>query len=341
MFDNETVDNTEGATTSNDDKEITSQDVPGDSSTLGVDNAENNGETKQDADGPKTIKEAMLQALNGDQDPNGESPASKDQEKLASEKAAELDSRLDKHPRFQEVIAQRDQATKELEEYKGVHEFLKTSTLSVDDRMATLQLGDKVNRVLTGDADPVEVLNELVPIIRAIQSKAGMILPDDIQRAVDEGKINPEYAKDLAATRAKTETMQNKAAQEEERKKQSQIQEYNKHVTAVRAEVSKAITDWETKYRGIDPDYEQKRELVYDAITVAVNNWNAQGKLVTAKDAVEISEAAYKKVNEKLQKAFPARHNIQQKNTSSSAPAQKVEKQPTTKREAMFAALQK
>lgn len=342
MFeDDSTVDNSEGATTSNDnDANVSaSQDALENSSDSSVDNAENEGEKNQDSDGHKTIQEAIAAAIESGAENEGESPASKeDQEKKDADKVAADTARLDKNPRFQEVIAQRDLAQNELEEFKPVREAIKNSHLSNDDALETLKLGDSVNRALVGETDPVEVINQLVPIIQALQSAAGLLLPPDLHAAVGEGKLSKEYAHQLAKERAANMTMSNKAERDKKAKEANELRATNDHIEKVKANVLKATTDWEAKQQAMDPDYEPKRKLIYNAVTATVLARKQQGLITTAEDAVAISDAAYKEVSAILANALPKRQNVQ-RSMPGGAPSSKVVIKPATRKDAIMGVL--
>ncbi len=341
MFEDETVDNSEGATTStNDDNGIASQDALESSSDSSVDNAQDNGETKEGDAGPKTMKEAIAAALReGSEESEEESPASaEDQEKQEAAKSEADNARLDKNPRFQEVIAERDKVRNELKEFEPVREIIKNSGLSNDDFAATLQLGADYNRVMSGEKDPVELLNLLVPIVQNLQSVAGFILPGDLQQAVQEGQISKQYAQDLAKQRIASAAAENRtqkliaAQQAEEQNRQ------NQQIEVTRQNVHKATNDWEAKQKSIDPDYEQKRQLVYNNISAVIAQKTLAGQRVSPQEAIQICNASYEKVNGYLSGVLP-RRNGGNKSMPGGAPSSKIVVKPATRKEAIAAAL--
>lgn len=340
MPEDSTVDNMEGATTSNDANTSASQDASGNSSNPDVDNAAIKGDTGEGA--APTLKDAIAASLGkASEESEGEPPASpEDQEKKDAEKAAADTARLDKNPRFQEVIAERDHARNELKQFEPIREFLKNSILSEQDSVATLQIGNSVNRALSGEEDPVSVLNQLAPIVQALQAAAGLLLPPDIQQAVNDGQISKKYAEDLAKQRAANAGLVNKTEREKQALQAFQQQQVEQQIHAIKMDVSKAVTDWETKQRKIDPDYEPKRELIYNQVTAALLARRNEGKVTTAKDAIDISEAAYQKVSDVLQNAYPKRQAVG-KNISGGAPSSKIIVKPTDFASAIEAAVNK
>lgn len=341
MPEDTTVDNSEGAATSNNDaNEIAASAAPGESSTLGVDNANNNGDTKQN-DGPKTTAEAIADAMEPGSNESDEAPppSAEDQEKIEAEKTAASNARLDKNPRFQEVIAQRDQYQDELKKYAPIQEALKDSYLDNDNAIATLKLGDSINRALVGDGDPIDALNQIVPIVQALQSAAGLLLPADLQQAVSDGQISKKYAEDLAKQRATSALLGHKMEREQKVREQKEVEAANVHIGQIRNDVNKAVVDWETQQQQTDPDYEPKRQLIYDAITATLIARKNQGLITTPQEAVEISKTAYDKVSKVLSAAYPKRNSIQ-KPINNGAPSSKVDKQPANRREAIRLAVE-
>lgn len=341
MFDNETVDNSEGATTStNDDNGIASEDALESSSNSSVDNAEENGEIKDDQSAPKTMKEAIAAALKqGSEESEGESPASaEDREKQEAAKADADNARLDKNPRFQEVIAERDNARNELKGYEPIKEIIDKSGLSNEDFAATMQLGADYNRVMSGEKDPIELLNLLVPIVQNLQSVAGFILPGDLQRAVQEGQISKEYAHDLAKQRTASAMAKNKTDRLIEAQKAEEQQRQNQQIENTRQSVHKATNDWESKQKSIDPDYEQKRQLVYNHISAVIAQKTLAGQRVSPQEAIQICDASYNKVNEYLQGVLPRRNNGN-RSMPGGAPSSKIVVKPATRKEAIAAVL--
>lgn len=342
MPEDETVDNMEGATTSEtqDANTIASQDASDTSSVSDVDNAENPGDTNEDNKAPQSIKDAIAAAINGSEESDEESPPSvEDQEKKEAEKVAADTARLDKNPRFQEVIAERNLAQDELKEFEPIREVLKDSFLSSEDAVETLRIGNSINRALSGDIDPAEALNGLIPIVQALQNAAGLIMPADLQQAINEGKLSKDYAQQLAKERAANMLMANKAERLKKAQELKEVEETNKKINLVRQNVEKATTDWETKQRAIDPDYEPKRKLIYTAITAAVLARKQQGLLTTPEEAVAISNAVYKEVSDSLAVAYPKRQAVRPNNMSGGAPSSKVVVKPATRKDSIMAVL--
>lgn len=341
MFEDETVDNSEGATTStNDDNEIASQDALENSSDSSVDNAQENGEIKDGSTGHKTAREAIAAALReGSEESEEESPASvEDQEKQEAAKSEADNARLDKNPRFQEVIAERDNARNELKSFEPIKEIINNSGLSNEDFAATMQLGADYNRVMSGEKDPIDLLNMLVPIVQNLQSVAGFILPGDLQKAVQEGQISKEYAQDLAKQRIASAAAENRtqkllAAQEAEKQRAQ-----NQQIEITRQNVHKATNDWEAKQKSIDPDYEQKRQLVYNNISAVIAQKTLAGQRVSPQEAIQICDASYEKVNEYLSGVLP-RRNGGNRSMPGGAPSSKIVVKPATRKDAIAAAL--
>ncbi|MES3016211.1 MAG: hypothetical protein V4721_00470 [Bacteroidota bacterium] len=332
--DNLTLDNSEGASTSTDDD----YEIPADSSTDGNGDDTNKGDTKEDE--KQTRTDAIANAL-GESESEGESPASKksDQDKEAEEegekkKDADVDSRLDKNPRFQAVIAEKNTLQEKLKQYEPAD-----STMNDKDRLATLHIGESVNRALLGQANPQDVLAMLAPIVEQLQSAAGLVLPDDLKQAVENGDISEKYARDLAKERASNAAMQNSSEFEKNKQKEEQTRKDNEYLARLNDGVKKAVVDWEVIQKAKDPDYALKSSLVYAQINAVALSRKTAGMLTTPEDAVKIADQALKQVSELLQKAAPGKRQIRP-NLQGSTPAGKpIQAKPADRRAAIAAAL--
>src|ERR1041385_6709447 len=177
-------------------------------------------------------------------------------------KGAEKDDKSDEEPseelvegkpvpytRFQEVIAERtelkqkyEQAQPIVENYTRITDFCREHTITPDQFEKAMRVQALLN------TNPSEALKELVPIVEALQGFVGNKLPDDIQKAVDEGKIDPSLARDYAQARAQAKYRESMA------KQNAEVAQRTAQERAV-AETTKAAADWERAKRTSDPDY--------------------------------------------------------------------------------------
>ena len=340
--DNETFDSHEGADTSIQDD---NNGLPADSSTDGTENNEELGDTKESQQEGPSREDAMSEALGDSEDDLEEdSPAPEDQEdeQTEEEKAKKdtvEDTRFDKHPRFQALIAKNNELEEKYKAFEPLEQFFKESTMNETDRTATFRVGEAINRALIGQSDPNQALQMLSPILEQLQTAAGLTLPDDIKKAVENGEISEKYAQDLAKQRAEADAANNRNQFETNKKQEQEKRDREIQFNQLKTQVNNATSAWEAQQRSQDPDYEQKRELVYSHIAAELQRRNNANQITTAEDAILISNKALSKVNELLQKSLPVktpmRPNLQGNSYSSKQKAQK----PTSRAEAMDLAL--
>ena len=175
-----------------------------------------------------SLQDKISQAIEDVQKKATASPAVEKQDttKISDTKTADKDKDEDEdktapleirnHPAFQKVIAQRrsakqerdkvlkerDNITKELETYKGhaeqyqqVDNFLKTNGVSYKDAGEALKLAALAYN------DPAQFAVKIQELAQKWGSYVGNILPEDLQREVDEGLITESRAQELAKAR--------------------------------------------------------------------------------------------------------------------------------------------
>lgn len=291
-----TVDNFEGATTSDTDDNA----VLSDPSTEGNGN-ESEGDIKPDT--KLTLTDAIEASLNeqGLEEEEG-SPASEDQDNETEDEASGEDqngedSRLDKNPRFQELIGQKRALEEELKVYEPYRKFAETSTLNDEEKMNTLNFGEAINRALLGKDDPKRVLQELSPIVTALQNAAGLVIPADIQEAIDKGEISEEYAQRLVSANAEKEAIRNQNEYDKKKAEENQMAQTRQQAAEVKEQVLDSVNKWEVNQMAQDPDYEQKKPMLDSLIKAELTARNAKGEFITPNVAIEISNNALAQVN--------------------------------------------
>lgn len=195
---------------------------------------------------------------------------------------------FNKHPRFQELVKEKNEYKVDAERYQNITNFLDENKVSADEAAAGLQIMALMKK------DPVEALNALKPYVETLSQAAGYVLPDDIQNKVNDGYMDEDVGKELARSRAE---VQNERAQREAliQDQQQQTQQAQLH------DVAMSVTDWENKTRSTDPDYDLKQAEIDDRVRVLVAT---QGRPNTTQDALAMAKQAYTEVNERHKKRY-------------------------------------
>lgn len=227
----------------------------------------------------------------------------------------EDDKRLDKHPRFQQVIRQA-QALKPLaEEYQKIQSFMTETGLTPKNVADGYQIMAALRN------DPAKALEMLTPIMENLRKFAGDILPPDLQKKVDDGLLDEESARETAKLRHQTAFQGTQTAEQKEKTEREQEQA---RIVEQNRVMGNAITEWEAAKRVSDPDYAKKEALI-DRFTKAA--LQEKGQPANPKEAVELMDGVYAEVNKHFKEFAPVKKPIE-KGPGSEGSSSSVTKTP-------------
>lgn len=168
------------------------------------------------------------------------------------------------------------------------------------------------------------------PYLNAAKAALGEVLPEDLQRRVDEGTLSQEDAGELSRTRAAAFDANRRATQ-------SETQRTATVDTARRTNVRDAMTQWEAGVQARDPDYARKRDAVtrYSMAMVA-----ERGHPPDPATAIQWANEALSEVNKLFVSARPTPAATPSR-PSSVAPQPRVQPEPNSLRQAVEMALAK
>lgn len=152
---------------------------------------------------------------------------------------------FNKHPRFQEVLRQRNDFKVNADRYNNVQNFIDTQGLSAEEAAEMLIVGGlmKVN--------PLEAWKRMQPTLKKLLVAAGEVLPDDLKALVTSQKMSPEAALEVSRSRAAMNAV------EIQRSFDHQQAERRTLVEGRRLRVD-AAQSWENDRRRRDPNFDQK-----------------------------------------------------------------------------------
>ncbi len=230
---------------------------------------------------------------------DNEEPAMADQvpdEQTEEEDESKVDPKDEKlpfnnHPRWKEVLKQRNEATALNERNKPLVEmaeslqtYCQTNDISDEDLSAALELA------ALAKANPTEFRTRIQALVDGIDFASGTRLPADLQKKVDEGIIDQDHAKELAQLRERTK-----------------VDKHNSEAAATRARqngvesIKSALNVWEGSQRKLDPDYEARREDLQDRIKAL---W-VEKPPRTPSEAIALAEEANKVIMARFAKRRP------------------------------------
>lgn len=168
------------------------------------------------------------------------------------------------HPRWQQMVKEKTELStkvQELEKYRdagtrmqNVETFCQTNNISAHEYDNILKTWALVK------SNPAEGLKKLQQTVQALQIHLGEALPSDLQQAVDDGKIDVEFAKATAKLRLEAAQLKSTSTRTEEQQQQRQVQEVRNAIEGWKNTVAKADASFKPKASPDLPD--GKFELV-------------------------------------------------------------------------------
>lgn len=289
---------------------------------------ESSTDTTKEGAKPKStlelVKEALKPADPASKDASTESPADADPEKGKAEtenSQAKQDSDAEdeklpfhNHPRWKAVIGENKAMKEQLKdveiikteaaEWKQkaegldvIQNFVKQSGLQADEVDTGFQVMAAIKSATEFGGSPQTALDILVPIVQQLQAMSGNVLPDDLQKKVDDGYVDEETAREIARLRAETARTSQQAKVAQSRVEDISQQTQQEAQARFVAEINSAVTAWENDWKTKDADYKLKEPLVKAEIITLIQRL---GEPPTANDAILLANHARDEVNKRL-----------------------------------------
>lgn len=205
-----------------------------------------------------------------------------------------------KHPRWQEVLKQRNELTRKVETLaplaetgQMLQEFCSANNVTNEDLVEALDL------VALSKKDPKTFRDRMAKYVESLDIVSGTALPADLKKKVEDGIMTAEDAKELAKYRIETE----QARTAQQRQAQRQQQEVQQRQQALNAGMEKALNDWEASRLKSDPGLAKRQRRVMDRMK---SIWIEQPPTSVA-EAVAIAERADKEVRSEIAKERPVK----------------------------------
>lgn len=273
---------------------------------------------KEDAEGPKSILEAVQAAVEPKSDQEQSSGSDEGKEKpegadggAEAVKAKEAEAGKDpfddpslpfhKHPRWQELRGQLKNITQERDTFKSGHDAFVNMTSFVEQAGLSreeVNEGFEIMRLMKHE--PENALKKILPHVATLRTFLGQVddndLPNDLREKVDNGYLDDESAKEIALLRA--------------RQANTEQASQTARAAAVRQQVgetAQAVDAWERRWQASDPDYEKKHRRVEERFELAI--MKAGGFMPRAK-AIELLETIRKDVDGEFASIMPKPREI-------------------------------
>ena len=195
-------------------------------------------------------KAATPESPTGDQRDQSETPdegASEDEEPKEQDDEDFSDVPFHKHPRFRQLVSQRDQFKQGHEQFEQVQNFLRDNGLSAEDASEALITQSLLKK------DPTEAWKRLKPVVQDLLTKTGDILPADLKQRVQKGEISREHA--MAESRLRASQTVQTQRQEFDRTQAERTQAHERARS-----IQTAAAEWEQARLRDDPDFDAINE---------------------------------------------------------------------------------
>lgn len=198
-----------------------------------------------------------------------------------------------KHPRFQQLVQQRNAYKQGHDEYAKLTDFLAETGVAPKEAAQILEI-----RALM-KSDPAEAWKHLKPMVQQLLADAGELLPADLQQRVKKGEMTRDAAMELSRLRAAQTNMQ-RVSQHEQTVSQQRAQR-----ESVQARVN-AVVAWERE-QSKDPTFVAMQEDIQKELL-----WihKRDGVAADPDSAVKQAQAAWDAVRKRAKAAAPVRKPV-------------------------------
>ena len=233
--------------------------------------------------------------------------------------------------RVEQLLASQRTLQEKVDRYEPVvasHQKLTTFIRDAGLTSEDVNAGFEIMRLMK--TDPAKAWTTLQPIMGQLARITGNVLPNDLRQQVAEGRLDEAAATEMARLRANTTLSQQAADRDaEKRRRDTADREHQDTVTAI----ATAVSEWETKWSGSDPDYSLKRQRVQEKIELAFSRPGSRPK--TPKEAVDLAERCRKEADTEIRRLRPAKAAVDDNTSASGGAAAQSKPQPKTLLEAV------
>lgn len=191
---------------------------------------------------------------------------------------------FNKHPRFRQLLTERNANKGDAERYRQVDTFIRDNGMSAQEAADLLTVGAMAK------SNPAKAWELARPWVENLLKAAGEVLSPELQQAVRDGQMTQEAAYEVSRSRASVASMEASRTFEEQRREQQTRDEHSRSITT-------AAEDWETDRRAKDPNYDTKLEQIHREI--AWRHHNGDVPKTPAEVKAQLDDA-YKAVNAAL-----------------------------------------
>ena len=195
-----------------------------------------------------------------------------------------------KHPRWQEMVAEREALKPKAEQFEKINTFMTTNGLTPQ------EMAEGMYVMALMKNNPVEAYQRLNGYVQNLARFTGDVLPPELQSKVDEALIDKESAKELARLQAERDFILARQAQQHQAFQQESEYVRQQELIAQSQAMVNAVSQWEQVERSRDPEWSAKYEMVQDRVKALL----AERPASNPSEAIEIARRALSDVNARL-----------------------------------------
>lgn len=189
-----------------------------------------------------------------------------------------------KHPRFQQLIREKNSYREDAQRYQNVQGFIDQHGLSAE------EAADGLMSLALMKTNPVEAWKRVQPTIQKLLVAAGEVLPDDLRALVQKGEMSKEAAFVTSRDRAAVQSMTVRQTFEQQRAEK-------RTATEATNALGSAARTWAEDRAAKDPNFEAKQVPLQKEILFLQRQ---DGVPKTPEGVREQLAKAYKAVNASL-----------------------------------------
>ena len=193
------------------------------------------------------------------------------------------------HPRWKELVAERDGFRGDADQYRKITSFMQTNGLTSQEVAEGFQI------MALMKTNPAEAHKKISEYKAKLDPFVGEKLSEEVSRKVEEGYIDEETAKELTRLKAEKELIDN-------RQKAALEQQAVQSRDAIRS----TVVTWEQQMKAKDPDWSAKQELVTDQVKLMLQAEQPSNP----EEALALVERAHSIIAERLRRFVPKRQPV-------------------------------
>lgn len=214
--------------------------------------------------------------------------------------------RFSAHPRWKELITERNQFKDEVAQSRhAVEQTNALNNILNQHAIPTQEFEAALKYLILKRTDPQAAFRQLSQDYTVLGQLSGAILPEDLQTQVAGGTLDPTLAKEVAMSRA------TQRYQQWQQQTQGQVQQYSQQNV-----ISQTTSQWSQLKQSVDPDFKPGTKL-WTAVDLHLR---AQPAAQNAMQAQLNCENAYKQAKEYIKSFGPTQARQQQPGRKTGAP---------------------